>query len=60
MVRVQAVLVVVVGVRDRGINADRAVLLMVDGADLESLLVTADEAGLLPAVARSALAHHRL
>mmetsp|Transcript_22557 Transcript_22557/g.40133 ORF Transcript_22557/g.40133 Transcript_22557/m.40133 type:complete len:208 (-) Transcript_22557:665-1288(-) len=42
---------------DGGVEADLAVLLVVDGADLESVLVSADEAGLLSAVAGGAGAH---
>jgi len=41
-------LVVVVSVCDASVDADGAVLLVVDSADLKSVLVAADEAGLLP------------
>ena len=41
-------LVVVVSVCDGSVDADGAVLLVVDSADLKSVLVAADEAGLLP------------
>jgi hypothetical protein len=46
--RKAANLVIVVSVCDAGIDTDGTVLLVVDGADLKSVLVTADEAGLLP------------
>lgn len=43
-------LVIVTTEGDGGIKTDRPVLLVVDGADLESVLVTADETGLLTSV----------
>mmetsp|Transcript_57787 Transcript_57787/g.135683 ORF Transcript_57787/g.135683 Transcript_57787/m.135683 type:complete len:301 (+) Transcript_57787:764-1666(+) len=59
LVRVHADLVVLVRVRDRRVHTDRAVLLVVHRADLEALLVAADQTRLLAPVARGAAAHHR-
>ena len=51
LVRVHAHLVRVARERDARVQSDLTILLVVDGAYFESVLVPADEAGLLPAVA---------
>mmetsp|Transcript_27947 Transcript_27947/g.80755 ORF Transcript_27947/g.80755 Transcript_27947/m.80755 type:complete len:307 (-) Transcript_27947:54-974(-) len=56
-VGVDADLVGVIAVRDGGVEADLTPVLVIDGADLESLLVASDHAGLLPTVARGTGAH---
>jgi hypothetical protein len=50
-------LVGVTAVRNGGIQSNLSVLLMVDGADFESILVSADETGLLTTVAGGSRAH---
>lgn len=50
-------LVGIAPVTDGGIQPNLSVLLVVDGADFESVLVPADEAGLLAAVAGGSGAH---
>ena len=57
LVRVHPHLVGVGGEGDRRVEPHLPVLLVVDGAYLEPVLVPADEAGLLPSVAGGAGAH---
>mmetsp|Transcript_36373 Transcript_36373/g.48134 ORF Transcript_36373/g.48134 Transcript_36373/m.48134 type:complete len:262 (-) Transcript_36373:341-1126(-) len=52
-------LVVAVTIGDLGVNADFSVLLVVHGADLESILVTTDKTRLLTSIARGSSAHDR-
>ena len=58
-VRVDADLVVLVRVANGRVEPHDAAALVVDRADLEALLVAADQPRLLPAVARRAAAHDR-
>ena len=57
LMRTSTYLVRVVPEGDRGIEADLAIMLMVDGKDLEAVLVSPKEAGLLPPVAAGPSPH---
>ena len=57
LMRINTHLVIISQKGDGGIQSDLAILLVIDGAYFESVLVSADETGLLSAVATGARAH---